>query len=167
MRFDNSVLQQCWFLAGPTASGKTSVGLLVAERLGAEIVAMDSMSLYRGMDIGTAKPTPTERVRVPHHLIDVLDPDEEFSVADYVLAAEAVARGVLERGRIPLFVGGTGLYLRTLLRGVFDGPGADHAVRRRIEAQAAAEGHGWLHRRLQSIDPAAAARLHPHDTRRL
>ncbi len=128
---------------------------------------MDSMSLYRGMDIGTAKPTPEDRARVPHHLVDFLDPHEEFTVADYLRAAETTARQILKRGRVPLFVGGTGLYLRALLRGVFDGPGADQEFRQHVEAQAAAHEEGWLHQQLQAVDPAAAARLHPNDQRRL
>ncbi len=173
MRIDSAVLQQCWFLAGPTATGKTALALQLAAHLhgagqtGGEIVGLDSMSLYRGMDIGTAKPTPEERSQVPHHLVDCLDPHEEFSVADYLRAADSAARGILQRGRVPLFVGGTGLYLRALLRGVFDGPGADPEFRRRIEAEAAAHEEGWLHRQLAAVDPAAAARLHPNDDRRL
>ena len=119
MQFPAELLQQCWFLAGPTAVGKTAVGIALAERIDAEIVCLDSMTLYRGMDIGTAKPTKEERARRPHHLLDVLAPHQEYSVADYLAAAETVCRDVLNRGRIPLFVGGTGLYLRSLLRGVF------------------------------------------------
>ncbi len=173
MKIDSAILRQCWFLAGPTATGKTSLALHVATHLRAapptsgEIVGMDSMSLYRGMDIGTAKPTPEERARVPHHLIDFLEPHEEFSVADYVRAAEAAARDILQRDRVPLFVGGTGLYLRSLLRGVFEGPGADPEFRQHIEAQAAAHAEGWLHQQVEAVDPVAAARLHPNDQRRL
>lgn len=167
MRLDPTMLRQCWFLAGPTASGKSAVALVLAERLGGEIIAMDSMSLYREMDIGTAKPTAAEQARVPHHLIDILDPGEEYSVADYLGASRAACTDVLARGRVPIFVGGTGLYLRALLRGVFDGPGADPQFRRRLEARAAAAGDQWLHRQVQAVDPVTAARLHPRDTRRL
>ena len=163
------LLGRCWFLAGPTACGKTAVGLELAERLegGAEIIALDSMSLYRGMDIGTAKPSPAERARVPHHLLDVLEPHEEFSVAEYVSAAGRVCREIVSRGRTPLFVGGTGLYLRGVLRGVFSGPAADWELRRRLEAEALKHAPGWLHEQLQQVDPGAAAVLHAHDARRL
>lgn len=167
MQFSPEVLQQCWFLAGPTACGKTELSLLLAEHLNAEILAMDSMSLYRGMDIGTAKASPAERERVPHHLIDLIDPHEKFSVADYFTAAEECCRQIIERGRTPLFVGGTGLYLRTILRGVFDGPSADWEYRREMEAIAEAEGNEELHKRLAAVDPVWAAKLHPNDVRRV
>lgn len=167
MQFPNHVLRRCWFLTGPTAVGKSDVGLILAETLGAEIVSLDSMSLYRGMEIGTAKPSPEARRIVPHHLIDVLDPHEEFSLAEYVAAAHNACCRILERGRTPLFVGGTGLYLRGVLRGVFDGPPANWNVRARLQAEAAQRDPEHLHRQLQAVDPAAAAVLHPHDTRRL
>lgn len=160
-------LQQCRFLAGPTACGKSELALQLAERWSAEIVSMDSMALYRGMDVGTAKPTPDQRSRVPHHLIDVVGPHEEFSVAEYIAAAAAACGEIIQRGRVPLFVGGTGLYLRSLLRGVFQGPPADPELRGRLEAEAAAYPPGHLHRLLQECDPAAAKKLHPHDRRRL
>src|SRR4051812_14780978 len=117
------------YLTGPTASGKTAVGVALARRLDAEVVALDSMTLYRGMDIGTAKPTPEERGGVPHHLIDVLDPWESASVADYRSWALAAVAAVEARGNRALFVGGTALYLKALLRGLFAGPGADPARR--------------------------------------
>src|SRR4051812_18924079 len=121
----HSLFHGAIYLVGPTASGKTAVGVALAARLGAEVVALDSMTLYRGMDVGTAKPTEAERGGVPHHLIDVLDPWEASSVARYQnWAAEAVS-GVAARGRRALFVGGTALYLKALLRGLFEGPGAD------------------------------------------
>lgn len=164
MRIDTPTLRECWILAGPTACGKTAVSLELAERIGAEIVALDSMSLYRHMDVGTAKATPAERRRVPHHLIDILDPHEEFSVAQYVAAAGEACRQIVDRGRIPLFVGGTGLYLRAILRGVFEGPPADWDLRRRLEDQDSQPGA--LHRRLADVDPVTAARLHPNDQRR-
>src|SRR5688572_32238912 len=115
-------LTEALVLAGATASGKSALALDVAERVGAEIVGMDSMTLYRGMDIGTAKPTAEERAAVPHHLLDVLELHEEFSQAEYAAAARRVVDDVLARGRVPLFVGGTPLYLKTLLRGMFEGP---------------------------------------------
>lgn len=166
MRIDAALLQQCWFLAGPTACGKTSVSLQLAERIGAEILALDSMTLYRGMNIGTAKASADEQLRVPHHLIDIIDPREEFSVAQYVAAAEGVCRDVIARGRIPLFVGGTGLYLRGILRGVFAGPPADWTFRRRME-ELSQQQPERLHARLQEVDPPSSQRLHPNDLRRI
>jgi tRNA dimethylallyltransferase len=167
MKLPDDILARCWFLAGPTACGKTDLGIVLAERLGAEVVALDSMTLYRGMDVGTAKPTAEQTARVSHHLIDVIDPHEEYSLAEYVAAAEATCRAILARGRVPLFVGGTGLYLRGVLRGVFDGPPADWAIRERLESEAATAGPEVLHRRLHEVDPATAARLPPADLRRV
>jgi tRNA dimethylallyltransferase len=154
-------------LTGPTGSGKSRLALALAERLGAEIVAMDSMTLYRHMDIGTAKPAPEERRRVPHHLLDVLDPWESASVAWWLEQAAACCQDIRRRGQRPLFVGGTPLYLKALLRGLFDGPPADAAVRRRLTEEADRHGRQALHDRLARIDPAAAARLHPNDLRRV
>ncbi|MEN6458175.1 MAG: tRNA (adenosine(37)-N6)-dimethylallyltransferase MiaA [Thermoguttaceae bacterium] len=164
MPFD---FHDCWFLTGPTASGKSAVAIELAKRIGAEIVSMDSMALYVGMDIGTAKPTVAERREIPHHLIDVLDPREEFSVAQYVDAAERSATGIVGRGRQVLFVGGTPLYLKALLRGMFEGPPADWQLRHQLANEAARCDAGWLHRRLAEVDPAAAARLHANDQRRI
>ena len=146
-------LLDCWYLTGPTASGKSAVGVALAERIGAEIVSMDSMALYRRMDIGTAKPTVEERCRVPHHLIDVIDPHEEYSLAQYIEAAHRVSREISERRKKTLFVGGTPLYLKGLLRGIFRGPPADAAFRRRLEEESRREA-GLLRRRLQEVDPA-------------
>ncbi|MBW3541862.1 MAG: tRNA (adenosine(37)-N6)-dimethylallyltransferase MiaA [Planctomycetes bacterium] len=167
MQFPAHLLRRCWFLAGPTACGKTAAGVVLAERLGAEIVALDSMSLYRGMDIGTAKPSVEERRRVRHHLVDVLEPHQDFSVAEYLAAAQEACLDITRRGRTPLFVGGTGLYLRGVLRGVFRGPSANWELRRRLEADARELGADELHRRLIAVDPRAARSLHPHDTRRV
>lgn len=155
----------CWFLTGPTGSGKTGVGMELAGRIGAEIVSMDSMALYRGMDIGTAK--PRQPGRLPHHLVDVLEPHEAFSLAEYLQAAHGCIREIKSRGRRVLFVGGTPLYLKGLLRGIFEGPSADWEFRDRLRAEARRHQPGWLHRRLAEVDPAAAGRLHPNDTRRL
>lgn len=157
----------CWFLTGPTASGKTAVGVELALQLGAEIVSLDSMALYRGMDIGTAKPSPSERRGVPHHLVDVLDPAEECSLAHYVAAAHRVTAEIRGRGREVLFVGGTPLYLKALLRGIFQGPAADWEFRRRLQAEAESKEAGWLHAQLATVDPVSAGRLHPGDVRRL
>src|SRR5262245_22342168 len=118
-------LADCWYLTGPTASGKTQVGLELAERLDAEIVSLDSMAIYRYMDIGTAKPNATARARRSHHLIDLVDPSQEYSVSQYIDAAHAVVAEIRDRGREPLFVGGTPLYLKALLRGIYQGPAAD------------------------------------------
>ncbi len=160
-------LNQCWFLAGPTASGKSAVALCLADTLNAEILALDSMTLYRGMNIGTAKPTAAERQRCPHHLFDLLDPHETFSVAQYLQAAIDRVAEILARGRTPLFVGGTGLYLRALLRGVFDGPPVPAEIRTHYELRAAAGEGETLFRELTQVDPVTAARLHPRDLRRV
>lgn len=159
--------EKCWFLAGPTASGKTEAALALARLIDAEIVSMDSMTLYRGMNIGTAKPTPQQRASIPHHLLDILEPYEEFSVAQYLETAARAVEAIQSRGRRALFVGGTALYLKALLRGVFEGPGADWALRAELTKQAAENSPGWLHQQLASIDPQSAARLHPNDHRRL
>ena len=158
---------EAWFLTGPTAVGKTDVAPALAEKIGAEIVSMDSMAIYRRLDIGTAKPTPDQRRRVPHHLIDLVDPCNDFSLAQYLEAAQTAAAETRTRGRQILFAGGTPLYLKGLLRGIFQGPPADWEFRRAIVAEAAASGPNWLHERLRAVDPAAAARLHARDTRRL
>jgi tRNA dimethylallyltransferase len=154
-------------LTGPTASGKTALALNLAERLGAEIVALDSMTVYRGMDVGTAKPTAAERARVPHHLIDVLDPWDSLTVAWWLARAEAACREIAARGTRPLFVGGTPFYLKALLYGLFPGPPGDEELRRSLEAEAASRGVDALHARLAAVDARTAARLHPNDVRRV
>ncbi|MEZ6129663.1 MAG: tRNA (adenosine(37)-N6)-dimethylallyltransferase MiaA [Planctomycetaceae bacterium] len=164
---DAELLRHCWFLAGPTAGGKTAAALCLAQRMNAEILSMDSMAIYRGMDIGTAKPTPEEQAQAVHHLIDLVTPDQEFSVAEYVQMAWATVTDIVNRGRTPLFVGGTGLYLRSLLRGVFEGPDADWPFRRRLEQSLEQHGRQWLHDELRKIDPVTADRLHPNDVRRI
>ena len=152
-------------LVGPTAAGKTELALALAERLGAEVVSADAMLVYRGMDIGTAKPTPQERARVPHHLVDLVDPGEEFSVARFQPLARAAIADVLERGRLPLLVGGSGLYFHAVVDD-FVFPPTDPAVRARLEAEAAATGLPELYGRLAAADPAAAARIQPGNLRR-
>ncbi len=156
----------CWFLTGPTASGKTQAGIELARRLGAEILSLDSMAVYRRMDVGTAKPCSIERVAVTHHLLDLVEPHEEFSVTQYLQAARTAVDDVRGRGRQVLFVGGTPLYLKALLRGISEGPPADWEFRRRM-AREARLGTVNLHARVTEIDPSTAARLHPNDTRRL
>jgi tRNA dimethylallyltransferase len=155
------------YLTGPTASGKTAVGVWLARRLDAEIIALDSMTLYRGMDIGTAKPTLAERGDVPHHLIDVLDPWQSASVAEYRAWALAALDKIESQAKRVLFVGGTALYLKALLRGLFHGPAADFALRSRLEKEARDRGDEALHERLKALDPPTAARLHPSDRRRI
>ena len=167
MLFPPDVLRQCWLLAGPTAAGKTGVALELARLLNAEIVSMDSMAIFRNMDIGTAKPDPDERKTVRHHLIDVVDAHENYSVADYLEDARTAVVGILARNRVPLFVGGTGLYLRSILRGVFDGPPANHAIRQELTSEAPQHPAHWLHSELARIDPVSAGRLHPNDERRI
>jgi tRNA dimethylallyltransferase len=154
-------------LTGPTGSGKTPLAVELAERLGGEIVSMDSMAVYRGMDIGTAKPTAEERRRVPHHLLDVLDPWESASVAWWLGEAHRCCQEIAARGRRALIVGGTPLYLKALLRGLFPGPPADETLRRRLEREAASAGPEALHGQLARVDPVAAGRLHPNDLRRV
>src|SRR5262245_53528210 len=167
MSHSSSIVRDAWFFTGPTASGKTAVGIELAHKIGAEIISLDSMALYRGMDIGTAKPTADERRLIPHHLIDILDPSEEFSVAQYLEAATAAASEITARGKEVFFVGGTALYLKSLLRGLFSGPPANWKLRRELEETARVEGPAALHARLAQIDPTAAAKLHPNDVRRI
>jgi tRNA dimethylallyltransferase len=141
--------------------------LELAPAIGAEIISLDSMALYRGMEIGTAKPTAAQQAAVPHHLLNVIDPDEDYSLAQYVAAAHRAVDDIRRRGRTPLFVGGTPLYLKSLLRGIFTGPPADWELRRRLQGIACAEGTEALHARLAEVDPQSANRLHPRDERRV
>ena len=157
----------CWFLVGSTAVGKTRVGLALAERIGAEIIALDSMTVYRGMDIGTAKPSVEDRRRVLHHLIDIVDPTDEYSVSEYLAAAHEAVEGIRQRGKIPLFVGGTPLYLSALVRGLDPGPPPDPAYRQELEMAAERDGLAALYRRLEWLDPLAASHIHPHDKKRI
>lgn len=154
-------------LLGCTASGKSTVALALAERLGAEIVSVDSMKIYRGMDLGTAKPSADARARVPHHLIDVADPAESFSAARFVELADAAVAGIHARGRPVVAVGGTVMYFKFFYEGMFAGPSADPELRARIRARAESEGVEALHAELAAIDPAAASRIHRNDLRRI
>lgn len=154
-------------LAGPTASGKTWLAVEIAQRAGGEIVNADSQQVYRGLDVGTAKPTAAERSAVPHHLLDLVDPGEGMDAARWVALADAAIADVTARGRLPVVVGGTGLYLRALLHGVVDAPGRDPALRTRLEEEAAIHGRAALHRRLALVDPGAAARIRENDLVRI
>jgi len=153
-------------LVGPTASGKTELGIALAERFDAEIVNADSRQVYRHLDIGSAKPTAEQQARVRHHLIDVVDPSEQFECARYRELALAAIADITRRGKRVLVVGGTGLYVKVLLRGVFEGPSRDTNLRSELELEES-QMPGSLHHRLAGIDPAAAQRLHPNDRPRL
>jgi len=154
-------------LAGPTASGKSAIALRLAEHIDLEIVSVDSAQVYRGMDIGTAKPSAAERARVPHHLIDLLDPAQAYSAARFAADAAAAIADINRRGRVALLVGGTMLYLKALREGLDTLPSADLALRAEIDAEAAV--HGWpaLHAQLARVDAATASRLAPHDAQRI
>lgn len=154
-------------LTGPTASGKSAVAIQVAERIGGEIISLDSIAVYRGMNIGTAKPTFVDRQRVPHHLLDVVSVSEDFSAAQYLARANQCVCDILARGKRPLFVGGTPLYLKALLYGFDSGPPADWEFRRSVEEDIRTHGIAALHARLAQVDPLSAHRLPPSDTRRI
>jgi tRNA dimethylallyltransferase len=154
-------------IGGPTGVGKTAATIELARALDGEIVGADSVQLFRHMDIGSAKPTPAERAAAPHHMIDVADPDEPYDAARYAREARRRVAEIHERGRAPLVAGGTGLYIRALVDGIFPAGASDPAVRRRLRAAAAAEGAPALHRRLAARDPAAARRIHPNDAFRI
>jgi tRNA dimethylallyltransferase len=147
-------------IAGPTASGKTALALALAEQFAGEIVSCDSVAVYRGMEIGTAKPTLAERARVPHHLIDILTPDQPCTAGDYSRLAREAMQGITERGRLPIVAGGTGLYLRALLDGLFAAPQRHEPLREKLRARDPSK----LHRILTRLDPAAAALIHANDT---
>ncbi|CAN7203692.1 tRNA (adenosine(37)-N6)-dimethylallyltransferase MiaA [Variovorax sp. LjRoot175] len=154
-------------LAGPTASGKTAAALAIARVRPVEIVSVDSALVYRGMDIGTAKPTPAERAEAPHHLIDIRDPREPYSAAAFVADATRLIAEIRARGRLPLLVGGTMLYFKALADGIDAMPAADPAVRRQLESEAAALGWPAMHARLAEVDAVTAARLAPNDSQRI
>lgn len=154
-------------IAGPTATGKTALALSLASRFGAEIVGADSRQVYRYLDIGTAKPTAEQQALAPHHILDVVNPDERFDGARFRALALDAIHAILARSKKVLVVGGTGLYLRVLTRGLFAGPPADTDLRARLQEQELCEGKGFLHRWLQTVDSEAATRLHPNDLVRL
>ncbi len=158
---------RCFALAGPTASGKTAATLAIAARWPVEVISVDSALVYRGMDIGTAKPTAAERAAVPHHLIDIRDPAQAYSAADFARDAARLIGEIAARGRTAVLAGGTMLYFKALLHGLDDLPAADPAVRAALDARARAEGWPALHAELQRVDPATAARLFPNDAQRI
>ncbi len=154
-------------LLGPTASGKTALSLAIAKRFHGEIVSCDSVAMYRDFEIGTAKPTAAERACMPHHCIDTISPDREYSAGDYQRDGRAAIADISARGLLPIVTGGTGLYLRALLEGLFEGPQRSEPLRARLRRSAARHGAGWLSRVLGRLDPAAAGRIHANDTPKL
>lgn len=150
-------------IVGPTAVGKTEISIRLAQRIHAEIVSLDSRQIYRQMDIGTAKPTSEQQHAVPHHLIDCVDVDRPFSAADYQRWADAAIEDICKRGKQPLIVGGAGLYFRTLVDGIFEGPGADAEIRSRLKQEIEEHGTTALHERLRRCDPESANRIHPNN----
>jgi tRNA dimethylallyltransferase len=154
-------------LLGPTGSGKTALSLSLGKRFGGEIVSCDSVAVYRSMDLGTAKPTREERARLPHHLIDVADPDQPFTAGEYSHQARTALHEIAGRGHLPIVTGGTGLYLRALTDGLFAGPSRQEKLRERLKRSQQNHGDTWLHRLLTRLDPASAARIHANDTPKL
>ena len=154
-------------LVGPTASGKTAAAMAIAERIPLEIISIDSALVYRGMDIGTAKPSAQERQQVAHHLIDIREPTQTYNAADFVNDAEQLIADIQSRGKLPLLVGGTMLYLKALQDGIDDLPKTDSAIRETIETRAKANGWPAMHEELRKIDPASASRLAPNDAQRI
>lgn len=162
-----ALVTRCLAVVGPTGSGKSELAIRLAERFHGEILNTDSLQIYRHLDIGTAKPEPAERARVPHHLLDIADPDESFSAGDYVRAARAILTDLAARRCLPVLCGGTGLYFRALLQGISDIPDVPPEVRNEVAGRMAAEGAPALHRLLAQVDPAAARRIHPNDRQRI
>jgi tRNA dimethylallyltransferase len=154
-------------LVGPTAAGKSTIAQALAERTGATLCSLDSMQVYRGMDVGTAKPASEERARVPHELIDLVEPDERYDVQRYLADAEGAIARLREAGRRFLFVGGTGFYLQAFVRGLFGGPPVDPALRAELVERVRSEGAASVHAELARVDPAAAERIHPNDEKRV
>jgi tRNA dimethylallyltransferase len=154
-------------LLGPTGSGKTALSLELAERFAGEIVSCDSVAVYRGMELGTAKPTAAERAQIPHHLIDVTTPDIPFTAGEYSRQARAALQDISARGKLPIVTGGTGLYLRALTEGLFAAPARHAGLRQRLTRSRERHGEAWLHRILSRLDPGSAARIHANDAAKL
>ena len=154
-------------ICGPTASGKSDLALRLAHELDAEIINADSMQIYRGMDIGTAKPTPEQRRDIPHHLIDVADPDQDFSAADFAAAADYAVKDITERGKRVIVVGGTGLYIRALLKGLVDSPSGAGEIRQALQQEARDLGNEAMLEKLRLVDPELAGRIHPNNLVRI
>ena len=154
-------------ILGPTGSGKTALSLALAERFHGEIVSCDSVAVYRGMDLGTAKPSIAERARIPHHLIDIADPDQPFTAGAFSRAARTALREIAGCNHLPIVTGGTGLYLRALTEGLFSGPERHEPLRQRLRIRAKTRGSAWLHRILSRLDPPSATRIHANDTPKL
>jgi tRNA dimethylallyltransferase len=153
-------------IIGPTASGKSALGLALAARFSGEILTCDALQVYRHMDIGTAKPGPAERSRIPHHLLDIREPCDDFSAGDYLRLGRAALKGIRERGRVPFVVGGTGFYFKALTEGMFEGPGRSDPLRARMRLIVARRGPETIHRALRRADPETAAHLAPADAER-
>jgi len=164
---ETSHLPRAVLLLGPTGSGKTALSLTLGERFGGEIVSCDSVAVYRGMDLGTAKPSDEDQARLPHHLIDVAEPNQPFTAGEYSRQARAALRDISNRGNLPIVTGGTGLYLRALTEGLFAGPARQQELRSRLEQSRQRRGELWLHRLLTRLDPTSAARIHANDTPKL
>lgn len=154
-------------IAGPTASGKSSLAIHLAQRFSGEILNCDSLQMFRGFDIGSAKLSPSERQGIPHHFLDILEPDQQFAAGEYMRQAREILAEVSARGRLPIVVGGTGFYLRALIDGLFAGPSRNPNLRQRLSDRAEERGPGYLHRLLKRLDPSAASAIHPNDAPKL
>ncbi|MCA9126771.1 MAG: tRNA (adenosine(37)-N6)-dimethylallyltransferase MiaA [Planctomycetales bacterium] len=166
-RWVHPPLRNCWFLTGPTSSGKTPLAIMIAQRMDAEIISLDSMAIYQGMDIGTAKPNLDQQAQAKHHLIDIVAPTEMYSVSNYVIRAHRVAEQIRQAGKRVLVCGGTPLYLKSLVRGLFLGPEADWEFRNSVEEDVKRYGQELLRERLLQVDPLLGHKLHLHDQRRM
>lgn len=154
-------------IAGPTGVGKTEESLNIARRWSGEIVVSDSVQIYRYLDIGSGKPTPGERKEIPHYLLDILNPDENYDTVKFASLARKIIEKIWRKGKLPIVVGGCGFYIRTLLKGIFPGPGRDEKLRERLRKEAQSKGWNTLYERLKKIDQVSASRIHPHDTVRI